>query len=76
MTLLSRVQKLDYDRDTDDKKKGVEAFAFGKEVFVSLLNGSGKSLCYTCLPHVLMNCESELKRLWSTIGHSIVVERV
>ncbi len=51
VTFLSLVQKMGYDRATDDKKKVVEAFAFGKEVFISLLNGSGKSLCYTCLPH-------------------------
>ena len=52
MILLSVVQKMGYDRPTDDQKKAVEAFALGKDVFISLPTGNGKSLCYACLPHV------------------------
>ena len=52
MILLSVVQKIGYDRPTDDQKKAVEAFVLGKDVFISLPTGSRKSLCYACLPHV------------------------
>ena len=38
-----------YDRATDDQKEAVKAFVLGKDVFVSLPTGSGKSLCYSCL---------------------------
>ena len=36
MTLLSVVQKMGNDRPTDDRKKAVEAFVLGKDVFISL----------------------------------------
>ena len=37
MTLLSVIQKMvRYDRPTDDRKKAVEAFVLGKDVFISL----------------------------------------
>ena len=60
MILLSVVQKMgyEYDRPTDDQKKTVEAFVLGKDVFISLPTGSGKSLCYACLPHLF----DELRR--------------
>ena len=58
MILLSVVQKMGYDRPTDDQKKAVEAFVLGKDVFISLPTGSGKSLCYACLSHVF----DELRR--------------
>ncbi len=59
--LLSVVQKMGYDRATDDQKKVVEAFVFGKEVFVSLPTGSGKSVCYACLPYVFDVLQSRVK---------------
>ena len=36
MILPSVVQKMGYDRPTDDQKKAVEAFVLGKDVFISL----------------------------------------
>ena len=36
MILLSVVQKMGYDRPTDDQKKAVEAFVLVKDVFISL----------------------------------------
>ena len=49
IVLLSAVQKMGYDRATDDQKEAVKASVLGKDVFVSLPTGSGKSLCYSCL---------------------------
>ena len=46
VTLLSIVQKMGYNRATDDQKKAVAAFVLGKDIFVSLPTASGKSLCY------------------------------
>ena len=77
MILLSVVQKMGYDRPTDDQKKAVEAFVLGKGVFISLPTGSGKSLCYSCLPHVSMNREDYLGHwsAWSTIPSSWLCHR-
>ena len=49
IVLLSAVQKMGYDRASDDQKEAVKAFVLGKDVFVSLPTGSGNSLCYACL---------------------------
>ena len=55
MTLLSVVQKIvGYDCPTDDRKKVVEAFVLGKDVFISLptsLPALSKSRSHLiCLP--------------------------
>ena len=55
IVLLSAVQKMGYDRATGDQKEAVKAFVLGKDVFVSLPTGSGKSLCYSCLIPSLVN---------------------
>ena len=69
---LSVIQNMGYDRLTDDQRKAVEAFVLGKDVFVSLPTGSGKSLCYACLPHVFDELRSQ--RAGGTLDHlSIVV---
>ena len=59
---LSVIQNMGYDRPTDDQREAVEAFVIGKDVFVSLPTGSGKSLCYACVPHVFNELRSRL--LW------------
>ena len=69
--LLSAVQKMGYDRATDDQKKAVKAFVLGKDVFISLPTGSGKSLCYACLPHVFDELRSRAGE--NLVHHSIVV---
>ena len=62
MILLSDIRKMGYDRPTNDQKKAVEAFALGKDVFILLPTGSGKSLCYACLLHIfVMSCEDDLR---------------
>ena len=73
MILLSIVQKMGYDRPTDDQKKAVEAFVFGKDVFISLPTGSGKSPCAIPACHMFsMNCEDDMGpgNAWSTIPSS------
>ena len=57
---LSVIQNMGYDRPTDDQREAVETFVIGKDVFVSLPTGSGKSLCYACLPHVFNELRSRL----------------
>ena len=71
LIFLSVIQNMGYDRPTDDQREAVESFVLGKDVFVSLPTGSGKSLCYACLPHVFDELRS--RGGGSLDHHSIVV---
>ena len=73
MILLSVVQKMGYDRPMDDQKKAVEAFVLGKDVFISLPTGSGKSLCYAYLPYVFDELRRQSGAQECMVHHSIVV---
>ena len=46
----------------EEQKRAVKAFVEGKDVFVSLPTGYGKSLCYTLLPLVSTNEKRRLRR--------------
>ena len=48
--LKSAVTRLGFDEAKDKQKEAVVAFVSGRDVFVSLPTGYGKSLCYSCLP--------------------------
>ena len=48
--ILQAVRTLGYDRPTEDQRDAIRSFVEGVDVFVSLPTGSGKSLCYACLP--------------------------
>ena len=47
----SAVTTLGYAEIKDKQKEAVLVFASGKDFFVSLPIGYGKSLCYACLPY-------------------------
>ena len=72
MILLSMVQKMGYDRPTDDQKKAVEAFVLGKDIFISLPTGSGSPCAMPACHMFSMNCEDDLGHgsVWSTIPSS------
>ena len=46
------IQKLGYDRPTQEQAQAVRSFVLGSNVFVMLPTGSGKSLCYASLPYI------------------------
>ena len=50
--ICKAVQKLNYERPTADQMNAIREFVFGRDVFIMLPTGSGKSLCYATLPIV------------------------
>ena len=50
--IAEAVRKLDYSRATDDQANAIRKFVAGRDVFVTLPTGCGKSLCYAALPFV------------------------
>ena len=46
------VTKLGYSRASSDQVVAIQEFVLGRDVFVMLPTGSGKSLCYAALPYV------------------------
>ena len=49
------VQELRYEKATHEQHEAMKNFALGRDMFVSLPTGSGKSLCYAALPLVFDN---------------------
>ena len=52
VAILNAVQRLGYDSPTDEQSQALRQIVLGKDVFVSLPTGSGKSLCFAALPYV------------------------
>ncbi len=50
--IIKAVRKLGYSNLRHNQETAVLAFVKGSDVFISLPTGSGKSLCYWCLPGV------------------------
>lgn len=48
--ILQAVRTLGYDSPTEDQSDAIRSFLGGIDVFLSVPTGSGKSLCYACLP--------------------------
>ena len=46
------ITRLKYSRATVDQEGAIREFVLGRDVFVWLPTGSGKSLCYAALPFV------------------------
>ena len=44
------VQKIGYDRTNAEQGRTIRELLLGRDIFVSLLTGKGKSLCYANLP--------------------------
>ncbi len=65
--LLEVVQKLGYDGATEDQKKAVEAFVFGKDVFIRFQPVAENPCAILAFRMCLMNCEDGLVRTVATI---------
>ncbi len=65
------VEKLKYAQATERQTEVIREFVLGRDVFVNLPTGSGKSLCYAALPFVF----DALRETSGLVGtfHSIVV---
>ena len=70
----STVARLGFTEVKVKQKEAVVAFASGKDVFVSLLNGYSKSICYACLPYLfdILGQKSDLDKA-ERVGSMIVV---
>ena len=55
IAILHAVQQLGYDRPTPEQGAAICEFLLGKDVFVSLPTGGGKSLRYASLPLAFEN---------------------
>ena len=76
------VTKLGYSRASNDQVVAIREIVLGRDVFVMLPTGSGKSLCYAALPYVFYSLRGENKAsivlvysfpapVWQTV-HSII----
>ena len=54
-------RNLGYQSLREEQTEAVKAFLGGRDVFVALPTGSGKSVCYTVLPVVVDNLRKELQ---------------
>ena len=66
--ISSAAQKLGFSQLKPEQKSVVEVFLKGRDVFVSLPTGSGKSLCYSILPDAF-----DLLREGRASGRSIAI---
>ena len=67
--ISTATEELGYDQLRPRQKKVVEAFLEGRDVFVCLPTGSGKTLCYCILPKVF----DLLRRSETDSNQSLVV---
>ena len=63
--------RLGYKSPTDDQRVAITEFVKGRDVFVGLPTGSGKSLCFAALPVVFDECRALSSRVKQ--GRSIVI---
>ena len=52
IAILEAIQKIGYDRPSENQALAINHFVRGNDVFISLPTGSGKSLCYASIPGV------------------------
>lgn len=52
IAILEAIQKMGYDRPSENQALAINHFVRGNDVFICLPTGSGKSLCYASIPGV------------------------
>ena len=70
--ILATFRRIGYEKPTDDQASAIRAFMSGRDVFVMLPTGSGKSLCFVALP-MLFDSIRNLADSITTLHSSIVV---
>ena len=67
------VQALGYEEATCEQRESIKNFVLGRDVFVSIPTGTGKSLCYAALPLVFDNIRAHSLIKETVTEQSIVV---
>ena len=73
VAIMYSIQKLGYNKPSEEQEKAVSEFLRGRDVFVSLPTGAGKSLCYACLPLSFDYLRHYGRQSSEEIHHSIAV---
>ena len=67
------MEALGYQKATSEQMEAIKNFVLGRDVFVSLPTGSGKSLCYAALPCVFDNIRGHNRLAMEELKHSSIV---
>ena len=67
------MEALSYQKATSERMEAIKNFVLGRDVYVSLPTGSGKSLYYAALPCIFDNIRGHNRLAMEELEHSSIV---